>query len=183
MNFTLEITPAALVFATTLFALRVLNYAISTVRLVSIARGQKLLSAALAFLEAFIFAVVMGQIVNDLENVTNLMAYCLGASAGSYVGMWLEARFIKSYSTVTVITHEKGKEITASLHSHNYGATLSRGEGRDGDVAIIRSSVLSRDVPKVIEIIREIHPDAFIDVEAVKTIQRGWLPGSNGYRP
>jgi uncharacterized protein YebE (UPF0316 family) len=180
--FAIDLTPAALAFATMLFALRVLNYAISTLRLVFIGRGFKFFAAALAFLEAFIFAVVMGQIVSDLTDVTNLMAYCLGASAGSYVGMVIENRFIVSYSTVTVITHEKGKEILSALHDSNYGATISKGQGRDGEVDIIRSSASNRDVPRMIEIIRELHPDAFIDVEAVKTIQRGWLPSTNGHK-
>jgi uncharacterized protein YebE (UPF0316 family) len=180
--FNIDVTPAALAFATMLFALRVLNYAISTLRLVFIGRGFKFFAAALAFLEAFIFAVVMGQIVSDLTDVTNLMAYCLGASAGSYVGMVIENRFIVSYSTVTVITHEKGNEIIKALHSNNYGATLSKGMGRDGEVDIIRSSAANRDIPRMIEIIRELHPDVFIDVEAVKTLQRGWLPGSNGHK-
>src|SRR5262245_32249240 len=116
MNFSIDLNLATLAFATMLFALRVLNYAISTVRLVFIGRDWKFLASVLAFLEAFIFAVVMGQIVSDLTNITNLMAYCLGASAGSYVGMWLENRFIVSYSTLTVITHERGKDIIKALH-------------------------------------------------------------------
>jgi uncharacterized protein YebE (UPF0316 family) len=182
MHFTFDLSATALTFATLLFAMRVLNYAISTVRLVFIGRGLKLLASVLAFVEAFIFAVVMGQIVNDLENITNLLSYCLGASVGSYVGMWMEARFIVSYSTVTVITHEKGKEIAEALRNANYGATLSKGEGRDGEVDIIRSSTVNRDIPHLVRIVHELHPTAFVDVEAVKTVQRGWLPGGPAHR-
>jgi uncharacterized protein YebE (UPF0316 family) len=162
--------------------MRVLNYAIGTVRLVFIGRGLKVLASILAFAEAFIFAVVMAQIVNDLNNITNLLSYCLGASAGSYMGMWLEGRFIVSYSTVTVITHEKGREIAEAIRNHNYGATLSKGEGREGEVYIIRSSAVNRDIPALIKIVRAVHPDAFIDVEAIRTVQRGWLPGGPAHR-
>lgn len=162
----LIITPEALLFAGLLFVLRVVNYAVSTIRLVFIARNRRKRAAALAFMEAFIFAVVMTRVVTDLDNsVINLIAYCLGASAGSYVGMALESRFITSYSTLTIITHDKGQEIAAALRACGYGATVTRGEGRDGEVTIIRCSATNRDVPVILKTVREIHPQAFIEID------------------
>jgi uncharacterized protein YebE (UPF0316 family) len=173
----LGLTPDAILFALVLFSLRVFNYAISTMRLVFIGRGWKLPAATIAFLEALIFAVVIAKVVSDLNNLTNLMAYCLGAAVGSYVGMWLEARFVVSYSTVTIITAEKGQEIANALHDNNYGATLSKGEGREGAVDIVRSTTINRDVANLLRVVHNIYPDAFIDVEAARSLYRGWIPG------
>lgn len=141
-----------------------------------------MMASMLAFVEAFVFAVVMAQIVTNLSNITNLLAYCMGASVGSYIGMWLEARFVVSYSTVTVITHQKGREICAALRQANYGVTLSKGEGRDGEVDIIRSSTANREIPRLIDTVRTVYPSAFIDVEAIKTVKHGWLPGGPGHK-
>jgi len=174
----MELTLAGLLFALLIFGLRVVNYTISTIRLVFIARDLRVFAAGLAFIEAFIFVVVIAQVVQDLTgNLLNLGAYCLGAAVGSYMGMWLEGRFIVSYSTVTVITHALGQEIAKALREQNYGVTLTYGEGRDGEVIIMRSTTINRDVPALMRTVREMNPDAFIEVESARTLRRGWIPG------
>jgi len=174
----MTITADAILLALMLFGMRMVNYAISTIRLVFIARDLRLLSAVTAFLEALIFAIVMSLVVTDLSNVLNLGAYCFGAAAGSYLGQWLEARFVVSYSTVTIIArNEEGKEIVKALREANYGVTTTKGEGRDGEVDIIRSSSVNRDIPGLIRIVRSISETAFVDVEAARTLSRGWIPG------
>jgi uncharacterized protein YebE (UPF0316 family) len=178
----LAITPDVVGFALVIFALRVVNYSISTVRLVFIARGRRVSASVIAFFEALIFAVVIAQVVSDLENVVYLLAYCLGAAVGSYVGMWLDSRYVVSYSKVTVITRELGEGVAAALRDMQFGATLSWGEGRDGRVAIVHSSVVTRDIPSLVSVVREVDPDSFIDVEPVSTLQRGWLPGGPARR-
>lgn len=171
------ISPETIAFALLIFGLRILNYAISTIRLVFIGRGFKLWTSIIAFFEALIFAVVIAKVVSDLGDLPNLIAYCMGAAVGSYAGMWLEAKFITSYSTITIITHEKGKIIADALRESNYGVTVSKGEGRDGAVDIVRSSCVNKDIPLLISTVQMINPDAFIDIEATRTVHRGWIPG------
>lgn len=178
----LDLSLTALGVATLLFTLRVINYAVSTIRLVFIARDMRLLSAATAFLEAFIFVVVMGSVVTDLTNVLNLFAFCMGAAGGSYLGMWLEAKFVVSYSTVTIITNRQGDEIAELLRENNYGVTQTEGRGRNGPVAILRSSTINRDLPTLLDLVLAINPDAFIEIESARSLRRGWIPGGPARR-
>jgi uncharacterized protein YebE (UPF0316 family) len=173
----LELTLDAILFALLLFSLRVFNYAISTIRLVMIGRGQRIWAATIAFMEALIFAVVIAKVVSDLSNIVNLFAYCMGAAVGSYTGMWLESRYLISYSTVTVIAPQKGQEIATRLRENNFAVTMTHGEGRDGSVDLLRSSMLTRDIPTLVRLVHEINPNAFIDVEAARNLYRGWIPG------
>lgn len=170
-------TPEMLALAGGIFLLRVINYSISTLRMVAITRGKRALSASMAFVEAFLFAVVMASVVTDLDNVANLLAYCLGAAVGSYLGMILERRFITSYSSVNVITRHHAEAITSALRENGYGVTETIGQGRDGEVSIIHSSASNRDVPHMLRVIRAVHPDAFVEIGQASTLQRGWLPG------
>lgn len=170
-------TPDAVLLAALLFSMRVFNYAISTLRLVTIARGQKVIAAGLAFIEALVFALTMAGVVADLSNLLNLAAFCLGASVGSYFGMWLESKFVRSYSTVQVITGILGHELAEHLRARGFGVTETRGTGRDGEVTIVRSTVMSKEVPRIIHEIRSILPNAFIEVETARTIQRGFIAG------
>jgi uncharacterized protein YebE (UPF0316 family) len=171
-----SLTPEVIGFALLIFFLRVFNYAISTIRTVFIARGMRMGAAVIAFFEALIFAVVIAEVVSDLSDTVVLMAYCLGAAVGSYVGMMIEARFVTSYSDVTIIAPKLGKEIADKLRDARFGVTLTKGEGRDGEVAILHSSLISRQVPHLIEIVQEVNPDAFIDISSVSDVHRGWIP-------
>jgi uncharacterized protein YebE (UPF0316 family) len=168
-------TPETLVVALVIFALRVLNYSISTVRMVAITRGQRLLAASLASVEALIFAVVIARVVNDLSDLPALIAYCLGASVGSWLGMVLEGRLIKSYMIVNIITNFRGHDIATAMRDAGFGVIEMRGEGRDGVVTTLRSAANKRDIPVINNLVRQISPEAFVTTEEARALQRGWL--------
>lgn len=172
----------AVLLALGIFLLRVLNYTLATIRLVAITRQMRLLAACLAFIEALVFAVVIANVVTDLNNWVNMLAYCLGASVGSSVGIFLEGRFITSYRTVNIITNALGHEIALALRDAGYGVTETRGEGLDGEVIMLRSVIVRRDVNKFLEVVRSLSPDAFVAVEEARSVQRGWIRTPGGPR-
>lgn len=176
-------TSEAILTAVLILALRILNYAISTIRLVAITRQKRMAASVLAFFEALIFAVVIANVVTDLsDNLLNLIAYCAGASIGSYLGIVLEGRFVTSYRTVNVISSQRGHEIATALRSAGYGVTETLGEGLEGAVTLLRSVVVNRDVPKILAIIKGVNPDAFVAVEEARAVQRGWLRAPAGLK-
>jgi uncharacterized protein YebE (UPF0316 family) len=168
-------TAEAVLLAAAIFLLRILNYTISTIRLVTITRQQRLLSSILAFLEALIFAVVIAKVVTDLDNILNLMAYCLGAAVGSYVGIVLEARLITSYRTVNIVAQKLGHELAQALRDNDFGVTEALGEGLDGEVTMLRCVVVHREVPKLLQLTRKINPDAFIAIEEARIVRQGYV--------
>ena len=171
----LDLTVDALLLAGLLFALRILNTAIGTIRLVIVTRQQRLLAAFLAFFEALLFAITIGSVAADLNNIMNLIAYCAGFSVGNYVGMVIERRFITSFMTVNVICSARGHEVATALREHGYGVTVTKGEGKDGTVTMLRSVINNREVPKMIDIIRDTHAEAFVAVEEARAVHRGWV--------
>ncbi len=171
----LDFSLDALLLAGLIFALRILNTGIGTIRLVIVTRQQRLLAAFLAFFEALLFAVTISGVAADLNNIMNLMAYCLGFSVGNYVGMVIERRFITSFMTVNVICSNRGHEIATALRESGYGVTETVGEGKDGAVTMLRSVVVNREVPKLLNIIRSTHAEAFVAVEEARAVHRGWV--------
>jgi uncharacterized protein YebE (UPF0316 family) len=169
------VTTDMLITAGVIFVLRVINNGIGTIRLITLARQQRLLTAILGFFEALLFAITMAGVVTDLSNGLNLLAYCLGFSAGSWVGMVLESRFITSFLIVNIMTGVRGHEIALALRDHGFGVTEVEGEGKDGVVSMLRSVTGHREVPRLMNIVREINPDAFIAIEHARTIRGGYL--------
>jgi uncharacterized protein YebE (UPF0316 family) len=175
-----DFSQETLLLAGLLFLLRILNTAVGTIRLVVVTRQKRLLAAALAFIEAFLFAVSISSVATNLTNVLMLVAYCGGFSVGNYVGMVIERRFITSFMTINVISsnREKGYDIAAALRAMGHGVTITMGEGKDGEVTMLRSVVNNREVGKLLEVIRDTHGDAFIAVEEARAVHRGWVRAS-----
>jgi uncharacterized protein YebE (UPF0316 family) len=166
--------------ALAILVLRIINYSVGTLRLVAIGRGLKLFAAVLAAFEGLIFAVVIAGVVQDLENILNLTAYCLGASLGSWAGMELEARLVKSYVIANIFSAEKGRTIAERLREAGYGVTETIGEGRDGIVITLRSVINKREMTSFTRLVNEINPDAFIAVEEARGVRHGWLGTGRG---
>jgi uncharacterized protein YebE (UPF0316 family) len=171
----MDITQEAVLLAVAIFLLRVFNSAVGTIRLVVMARGRHWLTAALGFIEALIFAWVTANVITDLSNILNLVAYCGGFSLGIYVGMRIEARFVTSYVKVNIITRNGGHAIATRLREMGHGVTEMHGEGGSGEVAMISSVVLRVSVPEVLKAIYAIHPTAFVTLEETRAMQHGWL--------
>jgi len=164
-----------LILALALFILRIVNSAIGTFRVIAITQQRRLLASALAAIEALVFALVFANVISNLSNMFNLAAYCLGFAAGNWLGMWLETRFITTYSTVNIIAQNQGTEIAAALRQRGHGVTETRGTGRDGEVTMLRSVVLHRDVPELVKCINDVNPHAFVAVEEARAIHHGWV--------
>ncbi len=171
----MPITSEMLLLALFLFALRVINSAVGTLRLILMARGLRVWTAILGFLEALIFAYVTASIVTDFSNFPNLIAYCGGFSVGIWVGMAIEARFVVNYVKVNVIASLNGHEIAAALREIGHGVTALQGTGGKGEVVMLNSVVKRRDVPGLLQSVYAINPDAFVTLEETRSVQHGWM--------
>ncbi len=164
-----------LLWAFVIFILRVVNSAVGTMRMVVVARDRRLLASAMAFIEALMFAVVIANVVSDLGNLPNLMAYCGGFAVGNYVGMAIEARLVTSYVIVNIISMHGGHDIAVALRNSGHGATEIKGAGGSGDVIMLSSVVQRRDVPDVLKTVYSINPKAFVTMEEARTVLHGWI--------
>lgn len=169
------VTPESLLWAGLIFLLRVINSGIGTVRLITLARQRRGITVILAFFEALTFAVTVAGVVTDMGNIFNMLAYCAGFATGAYVGMAIEARFITSYMAVNIVSADYGHDIAVALREEGYGVTETIGEGLNGRVTMLRSIVNRRDVPRVVDIVTQQHPEAFVSIEEARSVQRGWL--------
>lgn len=158
-----------------IFALRITNNAISTIRIVMVSRQRSLFAALLAFVESTIFAVTVAYVINDLTNPIILGAYSGGFAIGSYVGMSLERRLVRGFVTVNAVLSNGGHELAVTLREANFGVTETIGQGREGAVSMLRMTVDRRDTKRLINLIREHQPQAFISVEEARTIRSGYI--------
>lgn len=161
--------------ASLIFVMRLIGVAIGTLRMLFMIRRQKIRAALTGFVEVLVYLLAIGQVVNNLGNIWNVLGYCLGFAAGTLVGMWLDELFSIGFARIAIISISKGVEIVQQIRQAGFGATSGQGTGRDGQVSIIFTTVLRREVKAVCHLVEKIDKDAFITVDEVQHVQHGYL--------
>ncbi len=175
MPFTINLSPEALLIAFVIFVLRVFNNMLATIRIVVINRDRRGLAFIIGFIESVIFALTIGAVVSNLSELQNLFVYALGFPVGGYLGQVLEARFVKGFMVVNVVTSSGGHDMAVHLREQGFGVTETQSEGASGHVMLLRSVVSRQDLRKLIDAVHRDNPDAFITTEEARAVQRGWL--------
>ncbi len=169
------LTWAAAGSAALIFALRIVDVSIATVRMLVIIRGERLMAWVLGFFQALVFVVAIRQIFANLDNVWNMVGYAAGFATGTVVGMWLEERLAMGYSHIRVISPGRGAVLAQRLREAGFAVTEVAGRGRDGTVNVLNLTVQRKRVPEIRRLVTNFDPKAFITVEDVRPLRRGYF--------
>jgi uncharacterized protein YebE (UPF0316 family) len=176
--FSFEIPPLTsdiLLGALFIFVLRVVGIAISTLRVLAMMRGKKIAAFVAGFFEVLTYVVAIAEVVNNLDNVWNVLGYCLGFSVGTVAGMALDDRTSSGFANVRVISRYKTQSIIEEIHKAGFGATAGWGHGRGGTVGMILVVVQRKEIDKVCRIAESVDPAAFITIEDARFVRRGYV--------
>ncbi len=166
--------PHAWLFALMIFALRVGDMTLDTIRVLFVVRGKKLLVWILGFFQSIIFVVAISSALSEMDNILNVLGYATGFATGNLVGMLIEGRLAIGHILVTIISSHRGAYIAEKLRSSGYAVTEISGRGKNGTVFELHASVLRKDVPNVETIVLEADPQAFVTAEDVRPVRRGF---------
>jgi uncharacterized protein YebE (UPF0316 family) len=153
------------------FAARVLDVTIGTLRIIFVSRGFKGKAALLGFFESLIWVLAVSQVIQNLTNVLTYIAFALGFAAGNYVGMLIEERIAFGNLIVRIITRKDATELLKQLWHSGYGVTNLPGHGESGPVQLIFTVCRRRDLPTVIQLVKRFNPRAFYTIEDVRFVQ------------
>src|SRR5690554_4764498 len=113
-----------------IFIARVCDVSLSTLRIMFVLNGKKVIAPLLGFFEAFIWLLAIGQIIQNIDNPVSYIAYAAGFAAGTYVGMTIEEKLAIGRVLVRVITVEPMPELIEFMKERNYRFTNVGAEGR-----------------------------------------------------
>jgi uncharacterized protein YebE (UPF0316 family) len=168
--FTLVVLPILI------FLARVCDVTLGTLRLISVSRGHKFFAPLFGFFEVLIWIIVIGKVMQNLDNWVCYIAYAGGFSAGNFVGMYIEEKLAMGSAIIRVITQKDGTELIRTLNEHGYGATNTRAEGARGPVSVIYSIISRKHLTHVIKLIKKFNPNAFYTIEDVRFVKEGVVP-------
>ncbi len=158
-----------------IFLLRIVDVGLSTIRILLAVRNRHKLVPVIGFFEVLIWVFAAGNAIRHLDSAWHILGYAAGFSAGTLVGLRLEAKLAIGLATMRIITTHMGAALADGLRQLGCGATEVLGQGRHGPVQIVFSTVPRRRIPDVIAEVERWDPQAFITVEEPREIRRGWM--------
>jgi uncharacterized protein YebE (UPF0316 family) len=182
----LDVWFAAPIGALLIFLLRIVDVSMAMIRMILAVRGKRGLAAIIGFFEVLIWIVAVGQALQHVHSLLHLVGYAGGFAMGNYVGVWLEGRFAIGVNVVQAVCRVNpdadgkggGKAAAAALRGAGFAVTEIQGRGRESDVEILNVVVPRKSVPRVLSLIGDSDPDAFVSVEEVRTTRGGYVrPG------
>ena len=119
-----------LLIALGIFALRVVDMSLDTIRVLFVVRGKRLLSWVLGFFQSAIFVVAISAALANLDNILSLLGYAAGFATGNVVGMMIEERLAIGHIQLTIMSSLRGAVIAEQLRAAGYAVTEISGRGR-----------------------------------------------------
>jgi uncharacterized protein YebE (UPF0316 family) len=168
------LTLSAWLSAGVIFLLRVSDMTMDTLRVLVVMRGKKGIAWVLGFFQALIFVLAIGSVLSNLDNPLNILGYAAGFATGNVVGMLIEERLAIGHVQLSIVSSRRGSAIADKMRVEGYAITEIPARGKDGVVSLLKFMVLPKNKDRVQRIVNEVDESAFITVEDVRPVRRGF---------
>jgi uncharacterized protein YebE (UPF0316 family) len=168
------LSPLAWLGALGIFALRVSDMTLDTLRLLFVVRGKKGISWVLGFFQSLIFVIAITSVLKNLENPLNIIGYAAGFATGNVFGMLIESRLAVGHVKLSIVSSARGAILAETLREAGFAVTEIPARGKDGMVSMLSVSVKRKDVARVEKFVREKDGEAFVIAEDVRPLRRGF---------
>lgn len=157
-----------------IFALRVIEVSMGTIRMTLIVRGKRTGAAVLGFMEVSIWVIAASQVIGHLDTVWNVVGYSGGYVGGTLLGIWLEGRLAMGHVDVDIVSISKGSEIVRKVRQAGYGATQLKARGRSGPVQLINVVAPRKQVAHLLHLVNEVDVTSFVAVKEARQVIHGY---------
>ncbi len=161
-------------FPILIFALRVSDMSLDTLRVLFVIRGLRPLAWIFGFFQSLLWVIAITSVLSNLDNPFNVLAYAAGFATGNVAGMTIEERLAIGHGHLRIISSRRGAAIAEAVRAAGYAATEMAGRGKDGTVSMVECSVRRRDIRKLQHLIKQVDPQAFISLEEIRPLHRGY---------
>ena len=158
-----------------IFACRVTDVSLGTVKLIYIIQGRRFIAAIIGFFEVSIFLLAIAKAIGGIHHPISVIAYAGGFATGTLLGITIEGKLALGWAQVSIISPKHSLEIIETLRAMGFGTTVVDGQGRQGPVQLIYSVVKRRDTKAILKIVDGIDKSAFMTINDSRHIIGGYL--------
>lgn len=165
-----------LVLSLEIFLAEMCVVTLGTLRIIFIARGNKVLAPLLGFFEVLIWLFAISQVMQNLGSGSCFVAFALGFTLGNFLGILIEKKLALGMAIVRIITNRPAHALIQQLRAARFGVTCVDGQGAMGPVQIVMTVVKRKQLEEVFDMIEAHHPQAFYAVDELQTASQGIFP-------
>ena len=158
-----------------IFGLRIFDVSLATLRMLLIVRGHRVAAPFIGFFEVLIWLFAAGSAIQFLNSPLHAVGYAGGFAAGNAVGLWIEEKLALGLARIQAFSQHGGVELAEAIREQGFGVTEFLGQGREGRVELVSTVVRRSEVPRVLKLVDQWDPDAFVTVDEPRAVHRGWL--------
>lgn len=157
---------------------KILEVAISTVRIVLINRGERVKGSIIAFFEITLWLVVTGTVIAGFqEDIIKCIVFAIAFAIGNFVGSWMEDKLAFGLCSIQVIVPEsdQGHALVDKLRENNFAVTTIQGKGKDGERELLILHIKRKRILQAVDLIKCNLENAVIVVNDSKIIRGGFI--------
>ncbi|OGO64717.1 MAG: hypothetical protein A2Z45_11445 [Chloroflexi bacterium RBG_19FT_COMBO_55_16] len=167
-------TTGAIMSAALIFALRVTDMSLDTLRMLFVMRGRKGVAWLLGFCQSAIFVVAITTVLNNLHNLLNIIGYAAGFATGTVIGITIEERLAIGHTHLRIISSRRGAAIAERLRAEGHAVTEIPARGKDGMVTMLAVSVRRKNIDQIRNMVNDVDSEAFITAEDIRPLRQGF---------
>lgn len=162
-----------------IFAARICDVSIGTVRTIVTVQGRTVVAFFLAIVEITIWVLVAGTVINQIrEQPIWVVFYAFGYATGNVIGIKVEKKLAFGLIILKVLTREHGKQITDKLREKGQPVTVFVGEGMHGPIHELYIACRRRDLKWLLPEVKKIDENAFYVIEQARDVSKVIRPVS-----
>jgi uncharacterized protein YebE (UPF0316 family) len=151
---------------------------ISTIRIIFISRGNRVLAPILGFFEICIWLFAIGQIMQNLTDLACYVAFAAGFTIGNLFGLLIEKKLAIGTLLVRIISRKEIEDLIDMLKAAEYGVTSIDAAGTTGPVKVVLTIIKRKELPNILTIIKAFDPRAFYSVDEIQSAGAGIFPAT-----
>lgn len=165
-----------------IYLARMSDVSLGTFRIILVSRGMSRWAGGVGFFESLLWLIALSQVFQHLDRPINYVAYAGGYGTGTALGVLLERRVALGLVAVRIITREDATELIEQLGDENFGVTRVAARGLHGRVRLIFTIAKRKNLSRLMDIVRQQHPKAFVSVSDVRSAEEGFVAPSSRRR-
>ena len=153
-----------------IFTSKIIENALSTLRMIVVSNGKKKLGAFLNGIIAIVWILVTGVVIIDInKDVFKIIFFCLGSIVGSYLGSIIEEKIALGSSMILAIIESKYINLIENiLNNKDYYTTFI--DSKNKDISLLIIMVRRKKVNQILKTIKRIDENAIVIAERARTI-------------
>lgn len=153
-----------------IFTSKIIENALSTLRMIVVSNGKKKLGAFLNGIIAIVWILVTGVVIIDInKDVFKIIFFCLGSIVGSYLGSVIEEKIALGSNMILAIIESKYINLIENiLNNKDYYTTFI--DSKNKDISLLIIMVRRKKVNQILKTIKRIDENAIVIAERARTI-------------